>query len=143
MAIFDKPFKFYSSNKALNTTGVSDVLDVGATKNWGDGSPLYAVVMLTTKFSGATTTSTLTLTMESTSTGTPAATNTVMQLLPATKQGNMDAAADLGVLACMAVPADKMRKYTGLRHTCSAAITGGYINVFLSPVPIHTEVQAK
>ena len=143
MGIFDKPFKFYSSNKAVTTTGVSDVLNVGATKNWGDGSPIYAVVMLTTAFTGTTTNRTLTLTMESTSTGTPAATNTVMQLLAATKQQAIDDAAEQGVLACCAIPADSMRKYASLRHTVSGALTGGYINVFLSPTPIHTEVQAK
>lgn len=143
MAIFDTPLKFYSANKAVTTTGASDVLNFGAIPNWGDGNPMYAIVMLLTAFTGTTTDRTLTLTMESTSTGTPAAGNTVMQLLPATKQQDLDAAANEGVLACMAVPADKMRKYTALRHTASAALTGGYINVFLSPHPIHTETQTR
>jgi hypothetical protein len=143
MAILDTPLKFYSANKAVTTTGVSDVLNMGAISNWGDGNPMYAVVMLLTAFTGTTTDRTLTLTMESTSTGTPAAGNTVMQLLPATKQQAIDAAANEGVLACMAVPSNLMRKYTSVRHTASAALTGGYINVFLSPVPIHSEVQAR
>ena len=143
MAIFDTPLKFYSANKAVTTTGPSDVLNMGAISNWGDGNPMYAVVMLLTAFTGTTTDRTLTLTMESTSTGTPAAGNTVMQLLVATKQQAIDAAADEGVLACVAVPSNLMRKYTGLRHTASAALTGGYIQVFLSPTPIHSEVQAR
>lgn len=143
MAIYDKPLKFYAANKAVTTTGTSDVLNMGAIPNWGDGNPMYAILTLLTAFTGTTTDRTLTLTMESTSTGTPAAGNTVMQLLVATKQQDIDAAADEGILACVAVPSNLMRKYTGLRHTASAALTGGYIQVHLSPTPIHSEVQAR
>jgi len=143
MAIHDFKTRFYVANKAINTTGVSDILDTDQVTNPGDGSPMYVNVLLLTCFTGTTTDRTLTLTMESTSTGTPAAGNTVMQLLKATKNQDLDAVTDEGVLYSGPIPANLIKKYTHLRHTASGALTGGYIQVYLDIHPMVTTKQGS
>ena len=125
--ILDKQLVF-SEAQAITVSALSEnTLDFGVTGlDIGQGTPIYLEVWLDTAFD----TSANTLTIDLYDGATVGAVAKHMEVLPATATSSL-LAANVGLLAKVALPNDMLR-HVALYYTCSAALTSGKINAFLT-----------
>lgn len=129
--ILDERNEFCDATSAVLAIGnaiIGDVIDLGsASRDVGNGEPLYLVIQVDTTFVGAT--STTKFELASDSTADLATSKTVHLATPAIPVATLVA----GYTLAYVLPNDTYERYLGLWETVATAnVTAGKINAFLT-----------
>jgi hypothetical protein len=123
--ILDKKLIFSSEQAITASAASTDTVDLGATGlDIGQGNPIYLEVWLDTAFDTSANTLTIDLQDGATVNGSDA----VMTVLPATATSSL---LTPGLLVKVSLP-EGLNRHIRLYYTCSAGLTSGKINAFLT-----------